>query len=47
MHLPAAYLDLDGSTIAAEGLTFVTDLHLAVDASIGPFVPKRTKGIVQ
>lgn len=45
MHLPTTYVELDGSEIQAGGLTFVEQVYMRTKGSLGPFVPKETKGL--
>ena len=45
MYVPGAVFDLDNGEIAIGGTTFVNDLHIATDLTLGPFDPKESKGL--
>ena len=45
MHVPRAVFDLEQGEIVIRGTTYAEDLHITTDVSVGPFVPKETKGL--
>ena len=45
MHLTSAVFSLANGEIAIEGTTFVNELDISLNAELGPFTPKETKGL--